>query len=290
MYRNFFGFAEKPFEITPDPKFLYLSPSHREILAALTHGIQERRGFIALVGEAGTGKTTLLNTVMAQLPPSDKVAFIFNTALTFKQVLLMALVDLEIIESQKDLSKSEAIHHLKKFALSQLAIGGNVVIMVDEAQNLKQNFLENLRLLSNLETPKHKLVQIILCGQPDLDTKLNHPNLNQLAQRISLRRLSHRFNENETYNYINHRLAVAEYRGQPLFEPGTLKLIWEYSEGIPRKINILCDNALLIAYALEKKQIDQSILKEAIRDLSHRPFEESPDVAFKFFREKAALL
>lgn len=290
MYTHFFGFSEKPFEITPDPKFLYLIPSYREIIAALIYGIQERRGFITLIGEAGTGKTTLLNSVIEKLTASNKTAFIFNTSLTFKQILLMALDDLKVLNPKQNLSTLDAIQHLNKFALSQLAKGGNVVLIIDEAQNLKQTSLENLRLLSNLETPKNKLVQIVLSGQPDLDTKLNQPNMSQLAQRISIRRFSKRLDEKETYNYINHRLSVVNCRDDQLFNPGTLKLIWGYSQGIPRKINILCDNALLIAYALDKKKIDVPIMKEAVRDLEFRPFKDSTDEGYKFFFDETALL
>jgi general secretion pathway protein A len=276
--------------MTADPKFLYLSSQHQQIIAALIYGIQERRGFITLIGEAGTGKTTLLNTLLERLPPTTKAAIIFNTNLTFKQMLLMSLVDLGVIPSPKDLSKSEAILFLNEFALSQLAEGGNVALIVDEAQNLKQNSLENLRLLSNLETPKHKLVQIVLCGQPDLDVKLNHPKLRQLVQRICVRRFSLPFNEKETYAYIRHRLAIANYNGSQLFTPETLKLIWEYSRGIPRKINVLCDNALLIGYALEKKQIEAGIVKEAIRSLSHQPFAKfRDDDAFRFAKRRLVL-
>lgn len=290
MYNNFFGFTEKPFDLTPNPKFLYLNPPYQEILASLIYGINERRGFITLIGEAGTGKTTLLNAVIEKLPSSTKVAFIFNTNLTFKQMLLLAMVDLGIIRYQKNLQSSQALFLFNEFAVSQSEAGGNVVLMVDEAQNLKHSTLENLRLLSNLETPKHKLIQIILCGQLGLDTKLNHAKLNQLAQRISLRRFSMPLNEKETYAYIKHRLKIANYKGKKLFDSDSLKLIWEYSQGIPRKINILCDNALLIAYALENKQINQRVVKEVIRDLSYHPFEKARHDGFEFSLEKASLI
>ena len=177
MYCNFFGFSEKPFEVTPDPKFLYLSPSHQEILATLLYGIQERRGFMTIIGEVGTGKTTLLNAVLDRLPPTTKTAFIFNTDLTFKQMLLMAMIDLGILKSPKNCTKAEAIHRLNEFAVSRLSHGGNVVFIIDEAQNLKRQALENLRLLSNLETRKHKLLQIVLSWQPELDAKLAQPQL-----------------------------------------------------------------------------------------------------------------
>lgn len=271
MYCYFFGFSEKPFEVTPDPKFLYLSTSHQEILSSLLYGIQERRGIITVIGEVGTGKTTLLNAVLDRLPPTIKTAFIFNTDLTFKQMLLMALMDLGIIKSFKNCTKAEAIHRLNEFALARLANGGNVAFIVDEAQNLNRQCLENLRLLSNLETRKHKLLQIVFSGQPELDVKLAQPQLRQLAQRISLRRYAAALTEEETYAYISHRLSIAEYKGSRLFSDKAIKLIWTHSAGVPRKINILCDNALLIGYALGKKQINEKILREIIRDLNWRP-------------------
>jgi general secretion pathway protein A len=272
MYCNFFGFSEKPFEVTPDPKFLYLSPAHQEILASLLYGIQERRGFMIVIGEVGTGKTTLLNAVMDRLPPTTRAAFIFNTDLTFKQMLLLALMDLGIIKSPRNCTKAEAIQRLNEFAVSKLANGGNTVFIIDEAQNLNQRSLESLRLLSNLETRKHKLLQIVLCGQPELDAKLVQPKLRQLAQRISLRRYAPALTEEGTYAYIAHRLSIVNYKGNRLFSENALNLIWTHSGGIPRKINILCDNALLIGYALEKKTVNQDILKEVIRDLNWSPF------------------
>jgi general secretion pathway protein A len=271
MYCNFFGFSEKPFEVTPDPKFLYLSPAHREILASLLYGIKERRGFITVIGEVGTGKTTLLNAALDRLPPTTKTAYIFNTDLTFKQLLLLALMDLGIIKSPRNCTKAEALHRLNEFAVARLSHGGNVVFIVDEAQNLKPQSLENLRLLSNIETRKHKLIQIILSGQPELDAKLAQPNLRQLAQRISLRRYASPLTEEGTYAYISHRLSIANYKKRQLFSDKALNLIWAHSAGIPRKINILCDNALLIGYALEKRIISEEILKEVIRDLNWGP-------------------
>ena len=275
MYCNFFGFSEKPFDVTPDPKFLYLTPGHRETLASLTYGIRERRGFITIVGEVGTGKTTLLNAVLDRLDEKTKVAYIFNTDVTFDQMLTMALVDLGLARSDETPSKVEAVHRLNDFAIRQLAGGGNVVLIVDEAQNLDRRSMEGLRLLSNLETRKHKLIQIVLSGQPELDAKLSRPELRQLAQRISLRRYITPLREKETYDYIQHRLGVANYSGGGLFSRRTRQMIWEYSGGVPRKINILCDNALLIAYAVRKKRIKASIVGEAIRDLSWSPFSEA---------------
>jgi len=275
MYCNFFGFSETPFDVTPDPKFLYLSPGHREMHAALVYGIRYRRGFITIVGEVGTGKTTLLNTILGQLNEKTKVAYIFNTDVTFEQMLTMALLDLGLARSDETVSKVEAIQRLNDFAIRQLASGGNVILIVDEAQNLDGDSMENLRLLSNLETPKQKLIQIILSGQPELDVKLSRPELRQLAQRISLRRYINPLSEKETYEYIQHRLSVADYTGPSLFSRRARRMIWEYSEGVPRKINILCDNALLVGYAIGGKTIEASIVEEAIRDLSWSPFSEA---------------
>ncbi len=275
MYCEFFGFAEKPFDVTPDPKFLYLSRDHRETLAALMFGIRERRGFIAVVGEVGMGKTTLLNTVLGRLDEKTRVAFIFNTDLSFNEMLAMALIDLGLGEPGETLLKVEGINRLNNFAIQQFSRGGNVVLVVDEAQNLDNSTMENLRLLSNLETRKHKLIQIVLSGQPELDHILAQPELRQLAQRISLKRYIMPFGEDETDEYIEHRLSMADYRGPALFSRQARKTIWEYSGGVPRKINILCDNALLIAYAMRQKTVEASVIEEAIRDLSYSPFSGS---------------
>ena len=265
MYCNFFGFSERPFDVTPDPKFLYLSPSHREMLASLIYGIRERRGFISIVGEVGTGKTTLLNAVLDRIDETTKVAYVFNTDVTFRQMLTMALVELGAASAEEKLSKVESLSRLNEFAIQQLSKGVNVVLIVDEAQNLDEHSMESLRLLSNLETRKHKLIQIILSGQPELDTKLSQPELRQLAQRISMRRYIIPLSESETYDYIQHRLTIAHYNGSSIFDRKALRLIWEYSGGIPRKINILCDNAFLIGYGLRKKRIKASEVEEAMK-------------------------
>ncbi|UCF85175.1 MAG: AAA family ATPase [Desulfobacteraceae bacterium] len=272
MYRKFFGFSEKPFDVTPDPRFLYLSPTHQEMLASLIYGIRERRGFITIIGEVGTGKTTLLNTVLDRLDENTKVAFIFNTDVSFMQMLIMALVDLGAARSKEKLSKVEALSRLNNFTIQQLAKGINVVLIVDEAQNLDLRTMESMRLLSNLETRKHKLVQIILSGQPELDVKLSKPELRQLAQRISLKRYITPLTEKETYEYIQHRLIIAGYKGPSLFSRKAKQLVWEYSGGVPRKINILCDNAFLIGYGLRNRKISESVVDEAIKDLSWSPF------------------
>ena len=271
MYCNFYGISEKPFEVTPDPRFLYRTASCKEILASLVYGINERRGFISVVGEVGTGKTTLLNAALDKLDPHTKTAVIFNTDLTFKQMLLMALTDLGLVGIGSNLTKAEAIQRLNAFAIEELSQGGNVVLIVDEAQNLNFKCLENLRLLSNLETRRYKLVQIILSGQPELNHKLNQPELRQLSQRISLKRYVTPLSRKETEEYIQHRLAVVNCGDANLFSKAAKELIWSYSQGIPRKINILCDNALLIGFGLGRKKIRPKIVAEAIADLTFVP-------------------
>lgn len=272
MYCNHYGFSQKPFDVTPDPRFLYLPQGHRETLASLIYGIRERRGFITVIGEVGTGKTTLLKAALDRLDEKTRVAFIFNTNVTFDQMLLMALYEWGLVKPKEKLSKVSALQRLNNFAIEQKDKGGNVVLIVDEAQNLDNRVMENLRLLSNLETPRQKLVQIVLSGQPELDTKLNQHELRQFSQRISLRRYVFSFDEKDTYAYIHHRLQVVKDKDSSSPFPGKVqKLIWEYSGGVARKINILCDNALLIGYGLKKNKINSAIVQEAAHDLKwHR--------------------
>jgi general secretion pathway protein A len=276
MYCNFYGFSERPFEVTPDPKFLYSSPVHREVLASLIYGIRERRGFIAVVGEAGTGKTTLLRSLLDRLEEEVKVAFVFNTDVTFDEMLQMVLMDLGLAGEKERLTKAEAIHRLNELAIRQLSRGGNLVIIVDEAQDLDRRCMENLRLLSNLETSKNKLIQIILSGQPELEEKLKQHDLRQLSQRINLRGYILPLDEKETYEYIRHRLKIAQYKGAALFSREAEKLIWQYSGGIPRKVNTVCDNALLIGYALKDRKIKEDKVREVIDDLTRDRFIETP--------------
>lgn len=274
MYCKHYGFSEKPFEVTPDPKFLYLSSIHREVHSTLLYGIRERRGFIVVLGEAGTGKTTLLRSVLEQLEEDVKVANIFDTMVTFDDFLQMVLIDLELANEGEKLGKVAAVQRLNELAIEQLRKRGTVVIIVDEAQNLGRDCMENLRLLSNLETSKTKLLQIMLFGQPELEDKLRRPDLRQLRQRINLRRYLLPMNEKETYVYIRHRLNEALYKGPTLFTGGAQKLIWKYSGGIPRMINTVCDNALLTGYALKRRKINKSVVREVIDDLTRNPFAE----------------
>lgn len=268
MYCNYFGFSEKPFNITADPDFLYLSLGHREMLATLIYGIRERKGLIGIIGEVGTGKTVLLKSLIALLENRTRCAYLCNSNLKFEDMLYEILRQLGIAIPDRGLTRAEAVERLHIFASQQLSKQCNVAIIVDEAQNLGRKALEQFRLLSDIETQKHKLIQIVLSGQPELDQKLKRYKLRQLSQRINLRRYVIPLSEEDILNYLQHRLAVSKYQGPPLFSEKALKLIREYSEGIPRKINVLCDNALLIAYALKKKQISVSIIQEAIQDLN----------------------
>lgn len=281
MYCQFFGFLEIPFNVTPDPRFLFLGAAHREALASLIYGIKQRQGITAIVGEVGAGKTTVLNALMAELDDSIKLAYVFNTSLTFRELLEMTLIELGLMEVGESIAHRDAIYRLNEFAIKQLAGGGTVALVVDEAQNLDRESMESLRLLSNLETTKQKLIQIVVSGQPELDDRIKHPSLKQLAQRISLKRFIGPLNKEEIAAYIQHRLAVAGYRGKGLFDLAALSLIGKYSKGIPRKINILCANSLLIAYGMGKRRIGARIVQEAIRDLDWRLTSEMQAVAKK---------
>ena len=270
MYTQFYGLSEKPFDVTSNPKFLFLPPSHREALASLVYGIQERRGIMVIVGEVGTGKTTLLRAAMAHLEETTRFAFIFYTNTDFSEQLKMLADELKISSPAMRVSEAKLFGRLKEFAEFQAKKHHNVAILIDEAQNLDFQTLENYRLLSNIESRVGKLVQIVLSGQPELETKLKDHRLRQLVQRISLRRYLAPLTREETLEYIAHRLKIAG--GEDLFEENCLDLIWEYSGGIPRKINMICDNALLIGYGLEQRKITPEIIREAQEDLTLSPY------------------
>jgi len=269
MYQEFFEFLERPFELTPDPEFLYLSSELREVLATLEYGIVQRRGFILLVGAPGTGKTTLLNFLMEKTERNTNFAYIFNPALDFGDLLHTLLVKFNLATVDEKLSKTKTMHRLNSFVMDEFGKDRNTVIIVDEAQYLDVKTLEGLRLLSNLETRKEKLIQIIISGQPELTTTLRDKKLVQLAQRIGLRCQTKPLTEKETHEYIEHRLKAAGYKGPQLFANKATKMIRAHSEGIPRTINILCDNALLTGYSKDIKRIDSSIVQEAINGLNN---------------------
>jgi general secretion pathway protein A len=268
MYCEHFGFSIKPFDVTPDYRFLYLTPEHREALASILYGIHARRGFVVLVGEAGTGKTTLLRAALSRLDKKIKAAFIFSSELPFLEVMALILDDLGILQPVKKLTGFEAFRRLKEFGSKQLAAGGNVVIMVDEAQNYDPRTIEGLRQLSNMESGNHKMIQMILAGQPELDRKLSKRAMQHFAQRISIRRCTAALDEKQAIGYILHRLKRVGYRGTDLFSKKAINMIWLHSRGIPRRINVLCDNVLLNAYAEGRKTVKAIDVAEAINDLT----------------------
>ncbi len=265
MYIDYYGFQEKPFSVTPDPRFFYTNPSYQEAYASLLYGIHERRGFIVLTGEIGTGKTTLLRRLMENMEPNVHFVFFYNTTLTFEELLDFICDELGL--PIKEAGRLQKIQMLNQFLMEQLIREGTVVLLIDEAQNLGEEVLENLRLLSNLETATEKLLQIVLVGQPELETKLNHHELRQLKQRIAIQCRLERLDDEEVGPFIAYRLNAVGYKRQQLFLPEAVQEVSYYSKGFPRLINILCDNALLIAYATSQKRITGDIIREAAGDL-----------------------
>ena len=266
MYTQFYNFSEKPFNLTPDPKFLYYTPSHREALASMIYGINERRGFVAITGEVGTGKTTLIYTLLNNLNEKVKTAFVYHTTATFEQLLGYILMDLNVPVANEN--KMALLQKLNDHMVHNIARDETLAIIIDEAQNLPVSVMEELRLLSNLETTKQKLIQILLVGQPELEAKLDSQELRQLKQRISIRRTVKPLTLEESREYINHRLNVAGSTTSQVFTSDAVALICKHAQGIPRMINILCDNAFLIGYSLSKEKISGKIINEVIRDLS----------------------
>ncbi len=265
MYCDFYELTERPFNVTPDPKFLYLNARYREAIASLNYGITQRKGFITLIGEAGTGKTTLLKKLLEDLDQKTKTVFIFNTNVSFEEIL-------EYIFSEFDLpvhngKKLYMLQRLNTFLLDELRNGGNVALLIDEAQDLEFSVLEDLRLLSNLETAKEKILQIVLSGQPELGQKLSNPVLRQLRQRIGINCRLLPLSRDEVTEYINYRLQAAGSPDLKLFTREAEDQIYHLSRGIPRLVNVVCDNSLVIGYALGKKRIGADIVAEAAADL-----------------------
>ena len=272
MYEAFYGFREKPFNLTPDPKFLYLSGKHHEAFAHLEFGLRQRGGFIVVTGEVGTGKTTLCRYFLERLDESTLSAFILYPALGTTELLRSVNRDLGIAYDSRDKkSDKELIDELHDFLLRTRAQGKNTVLVIDEAQNLSRDVLEQVRLISNLETATEKLIQIVLIGQPELNDMLAQPDLRQLAQRITARYHLKPLARKEMTQYIRHRLAVAGGIGSVDFTAGAMFRIHGFSRGIPRLINLVCDRALLAGYVLEKSEIDRSVVRRAVKDLGTAP-------------------
>ena len=268
MYLDYFNLKEPPFNITPDPHYLFMSRQHREAYTHVMYGIRERKGFIQLTGEVGSGKTTLCRAVLAELGHQVQTALILNPCLTETQMLRAILQDFGLKTTGKDMLS--LIQALNTFLLARADAGENVALLIDESQNLTPKLMEQIRLLSNLETTRQKLIQIVLIGQPELDEKLNAPALRQLRQRITVRYHLGPLEEAEIGPYIAHRLKTAGADGRLVFDAKSTRLAHRYSQGIPRLINAVCDNALLAGYVASSWTIDGSCMKRAIAQLEGR--------------------
>ena len=268
MYENFFGFKEKPFKLVPNPDYLFLGKSHEEALAHLNYALSQGDGFVEITGEVGTGKTTLCRAFLENLDDDTLAAYIFNPKLGPRQ-LIQAISDELAITAKADNTK-ELIDNLNKFLMRQKVSGKKVILLIDEAQNLSKNVLEQLRLLSNLETSKEKLLQIILVGQPELSDILDSHELRQLGQRITLRYHLSPLSPVETIDYIQYRISIAAQRSGPKFDRAACRQIYRYSKGIPRLINITCDRVLLTAFGLGKRKITGTIASNSIKELKSR--------------------
>lgn len=265
MYEQFYGLKENPFNVTPNPKYIYLGENHREALAQLVYGVRERKGFIVITGEVGTGKTTLIHYLLDKMNGNHtKTAFLFNPKLTVDDFIQYILKDLGVRVQGR--TKGDYLHNLHRYLLNAYQKDERVILIVDEAQGLRPELLEEIRLLSNLETSRSKLLQIVLLGQPELDKTLAQGGFRQLTQRINLRYHLQPLSEKETKEYIGKRLGIAGARA-PIFTEKAMKQVYLKSRGIPRLINILCDNALLNGYALDQKKVDETSVKEVAKDL-----------------------
>ena len=254
MYKNFFGLKESPFKVNPDPRFLFFTPQIEEALASLMYGIQTRKGFITLTGEVGTGKTTIINRILDWLHSRKaRTAFLFNSRMNTSQLFDFILAEFEI--NCPSPSKSQQLMKLNHWLLDRYRAGETVVLIIDEAQNLTYPVLEEVRLLTNLETSTEKLLQIVLAGQPELEEKLKLPELRQLRQRIMLRCRTQSLTNEQTHEYINDRLKTAGANGEPIFTEQAINAIYLYSMGIPRIVNLLCEHCLVNAFVDQEKPI-----------------------------------
>jgi general secretion pathway protein A len=266
MYCDYFCFSEKPFTITPNPQFVFLSSIHREAFARLLYGVDSHAGFIALTGEVGTGKTTMLRTLLTQLDPEKyRSALIFNPCLSSDQ--LLAAVCREFAIEVGEQSASACLEALNRFLIDQHSLGRTVVLVIDEAQNLTPDVLEQVRLISNLETEQDKLIQIILAGQPELHDVLQRHDLRQLNQRITVRCRLTPMKLDDTGRYIDHRIRISGCRSPDLFQPAAIRRIYRFSRGTPRLINVACEQALVLAWTREARSVSSAIAAEVIAEL-----------------------
>lgn len=265
VYKDYYGFSEKPFDLTPDPKYLYLSPKHKEVLAHLVYGLQENNGFLKIVGEVGTGKTTICRSFLKELHTDFSIAYVFNPGVN--ELELLQTINAELGLPSESESRKKLTDTLNVFLLEKRQLGHRVVVIIDEAQDLQPAVLEQLRLLSNLETETEKLIQIVLIGQPELDKLLARDELRQLRQRITISWELLPLNLEETRGYLQHRLNVALGKGKAQFDRPSVDTIFRYAHGIPRMINVLADRSLLIAYTMNTKKITSKIVRQAVRDI-----------------------
>ena len=264
MYNDFYGFHEAPFNITPDPRFLFFSDRHREAYNHILFGLRERKGFIQVTGEVGAGKTTVCRALLEELGPQYRTALILNPFLTGDQLLRSILIELGLEPSD---DRVIALQRLNQYLLDQLAEGNDVVLLIDEAQDLSFDLLEQIRLLSNLETDQRKLLQIVLLGQPELREKLDDPRLRQLRQRITVRYHLAPLSRQEMDQYIQHRLQVVGANGRPSFTRWALGSVYRYSGGVPRLVNAVCDKALLCGYVEGDDRLTWRHVRRAVREL-----------------------
>jgi general secretion pathway protein A len=265
MYKEFYGLRANPFNVNPDPRYLFLTRHTEEALACLTYGIQSRKGFVLLTGEVGTGKTTLINKLLEWLRLQQvATAFIFNSRLNVPQFLDYMMADFGVPCDSK--AKSQILLRLYNWLLDRYRAGETAVLIVDEAQNLSDEVLEEIRMLTNLETFTEKLLQIVLVGQPELEQKLKQPQLRQLRQRLTLRAKTHALTLDETKAYVQQRLRIAGSNGQQIFEPEAVAAIHRYASGIPRVINLLCEHCLVSSFVDQQKVVGPAVVEGVARD------------------------
>jgi general secretion pathway protein A len=266
MYLNFYGLSKQPFHITPDPEFLYLSPSHKEALGAIIYGIEQKKGFVTVTGAVGVGKTTILRSYLDTAEKGHlKIIYIFNSRLTFHALLKTIYRELGLPFESDDIV--EMVNRLYEVLIDEYKAGNTVVLVIDEAQNMPVDTLENVRMISNLETSQDKLIQIVLVGQPEFEEEIGLDRLRQLRQRIAIRSTILPLTKAESLEYIRFRLLKAGSSPDSVFDSRSLRAIAKKAKGIPRVINILCDNALITAFGYQRKPVSRKIVKEVIRDL-----------------------